>query len=150
MCLCLSSPAYAQSQTTVPLVTGEVTLANATRFTAAIANRVDTVVGLQITVSPADDLDHGFLVDEASEGAYISKTEPQRGGVQINAPSAYWRHGSWVIDGFYVVKYGGMGQGIMGYSLTPTDEGAVRLSGVPIREVDVNDLPLEPRLREAD
>lgn len=144
----ISGPVMAQSQKDVPLIVGTVTPANAENFTTFLANRVDTVVGLKVTVQPSDDRSpEGYLVDAnaGAEGAYISVTEGRMGGVQINAPDAYWYIGSYVIDGFYVVKYGGMGQGIMGYQLRSADEAAVRLSNVAIVTADVDALATEKR-----
>lgn len=147
--LACSASAAAQSQSDVPLYVGEVTTANAERFTAALANHVDKVVGLQIafdTISEGDTLIDG----SPNGGAYISYSNPYYGGVQINIPDAYWRHGQWVADGFYTVKYGGMGQGIMGYYLRPADEAAIRLSEKPIIQRPVASLPPVEREKSAD
>lgn len=145
---CFGSAA-AQSQSDVPLYVGEVTTANAERFTTTLSNHVDKVVGLQIafgTISEGDLLTDG----SPNGGAYISYANSYSGGVQINIPDAYWRHGQWVADGFYTVKYGGMGQGIMGYYLRPADEAAIRLSGKPIVQHPVESLPPVERERTAD
>lgn len=145
-CLSLASPAASQSQSLVPVFTGKVTYENSERFAVALANRVDSIVGLQVTVDPADDRSQsGYLVNRLSDagGVYISRTEGRMGGIQINAPDAYWRHGSYVIDGFYVVKYSGMGQGIMGYRLQPVDEAVVRLSPARLVEIDADAIPRE-------
>lgn len=148
-----SNPALAQSQSVVPVFTGEVTYENSERFTVALANRVDTIVGVQVTVDPTNaSSPDGYLVDGISDsgGVYISRTEGRMGGIQINARDAYWRHGSYVIDGFYVVKYGGMGQGIMGYQLQPVDEAAVRLSPARLVEVDADAILFEAQAATAD
>ncbi|QCQ99146.1 hypothetical protein [Brevundimonas sp. SGAir0440] len=142
-------PAAAQSQSEVPLYVGEVTAANAERFTSTLSNQVDKVVGLQIvfgTISEGDVLTDGSL----NGGAYISFANSYAGGVQINIPDAYLRHGEWVADGFYTIKYGGMGQGIMGYYLRPADEAAIRLSEKPIVQRPVEALPPVERTRTAD
>lgn len=147
--LALAPPAAAQSQAFVPLYVGEVTAANAERFTVTLSNHVDEVVGLQIAF---DTLDVGDTLSDASPngGAYISFANSYSGGVQINIPDAYWRHGQWIADGFYTVKYGGMGQGIMGYYLRPADEASIRLSSRPITQMPVDDLPIVERVRSAD
>lgn len=149
----LPSHAWAQSQTIIPIYTGQVTRETSEPFTTALANRVDSIVGVQVIVDPTDDRSpDGYLVDRISEdgGVYISRTSGNQGGVQINAPTAYWRHGSYVIDGYFIVKYGGMGQGIMGYQLKPVDEAAVLLSSSRRTVVAVDDIPLEPRAQTAD
>lgn len=142
------SQARAQSQVYIPVLTGDLTFDNSRQFNLAIANRVDTIVGVKVSVDPTDDrTPAGYLVDQIGDegGVYISRTDAEGGGIQINAPSAYWRQGSYIIDGFFVVKYGGMGQGIMGYQLKPVDDAAVLLSPAQRQMVDVDHLPLEQR-----
>ena len=147
--LVLSSPVAAQNQENVPLYLGELTVANAERFTTTIANHVDEVVGLQISFSTLNAGD--VLTDESpSGGAYISFANSYSAGVQLNIPDAYWRHGQWIADGFYTVKYGGMGQGIMGYQLRPADEASIRLSQKPIVRINVENLPTVQRQKTAD
>ncbi|WP_406852986.1 hypothetical protein WEU32_04190 [Brevundimonas sp. BH3] len=139
-----SGVSFAQSQSHVPLYVGEITSANAERFTATLSEHVDQVVGLKIdfnTIREGNTLAEGA----ANGGAYISYARPYYGGIQINIADAYLRHGRWIADGFYTVKYGGMGQGIMGYFLRPADEAAIRLSGKPIVERPVASLPLVER-----
>ena len=150
----LPATAMAQAQAEIPVYSGEVTAENAERLTHALANRVDTIVGLQVEVSPTDDKSPaGYLVDQitADAGVFISTTYPQQGGgVQINVPTAYWRHGSYIIDGFYVVKYGGMGQGILGYQLKPVDDAVVLLSSARRVTVETDKIPREQRAVVAD
>lgn len=149
----LAGAATAQSQRTVPVYTGQVTYENSQSFTTALANRVDTIVGVKASVAPTEaGVLNGYLVDSMADdaGVYISRTEGRMGGIQINAPSAYWRHGNYIIDGFFVVKYGGMGQGVMGYQLKPVDEAAVLLSQVPHVEVRVDAIPVEEQAAVAD
>tara|TARA_R110000787_G_scaffold47687_7_gene115372 strand:- start:7441 stop:7926 length:486 start_codon:yes stop_codon:yes gene_type:complete len=149
----MAGPVLAQSQNVIPVYSGQVTFENSERFTIAVANRVDTIVGVKLTVDPTDNRSpQGYLVDRMSDdgGVYISRTHRNMGGVQINASSAYWRHGSYVIDGFFVVKYGGMGQGVMGYQLQPVDEAAVLLSSAQRITIDANDIPAEARAVSAD
>lgn len=149
----LPATAMAQAQAEIPVYSGEVTADNAERLNAALANRVDTIVGLQVEVSPTDDKSPaGYLVDQitADAGVFISTTYPQGGGVQINAPTAYWRHGSYIIDGFYVVKYGGMAQGILGYQLKPVDDAVVLLSSARRVTMETDKIPREQRAVVAD
>lgn len=149
----LSTRVEAQSQAAVPVFTGEVTATNSQQFNTALANRVDAIVGVKVTVDPTDDRSPaGYLVDQLDEngGVYISQVDREGSGIQINAPSAFWRHGSYVIDGFFVVKYGGMGQGIMGYQLKPVDEATVLLSPVERQTVGLDHLVLERRAFVAD
>lgn len=133
----------------IPVYSGQVTFENSERLTTAVANRVDTIIGVKLTVDPTDARSpEGYLVDRMSDdgGAYVSRTQGNMGGIQINVPSAYWRHGSYVIDGFFVVKYGGMGQGIMGYQLQPVDEAVVLLSPAQRVTIEANDIPPEMRV----
>ena len=145
----LSPQAMAQNQQSVALYSGEVTLANAERFTSTLANHVEEVIGLQISFATIEDGD--LLTGESADtGAFISYADSYSGGVEINMPDAYWRHGEWVADGFYTVKYGGMGQGIMAYYLRPADEASIRLSAKPIVTIAVDALPPVERDRTAD
>jgi hypothetical protein len=49
----------------------------------------------------------------------------------------HWQHGGWNVDGFYLVKPGGLHQGISSFGLMQTDEAAVRLNPA-VRFVRVN------------
>lgn len=149
----LPTAASAQAQNEIPVYSGGVTPENAERLTHALANRVDTIVGLKIDVAPTDEKSpSGYLVDQITDdgGVFISTTYSGGGGVQINVPTAYWRHGSYIVDGFYVVKYGGMGQGIMGYQLKPVDDAVVLLSSVRRITVNTDRIPREQRNVVAD
>lgn len=149
----MAGPVMAQNQPVVPIYAGQITYENSGRFTTALANRVDTIVGVKVTLDPTSkDSPDGYLVGQIRDdgGAYVSRTEGNMGGVQINAPSAYWRHGSYVIDGFFVVKYGGMGQGIRGYQLQPVDDAAVLLSMALRVTIEADDIPAESQTALAD
>jgi hypothetical protein len=129
--LALASAAAAAPQKVVVRFTGEVTVDNAAAFTQAIAARRDQVVGVSISVGANSDAEfktRHYLVGADNDMLSIFKGPNRESGVEVVTKDFRFEHGVWVVDGFYVVKDGGMHQGVVSYGLVPTDEGAVRLN----------------------
>lgn len=125
-----ATPAIAQSLT-VTRLTGEVTSANFTAFCGLVADAVDKVIGLKVQIdSPLPDPQDTELLDGGA--AYLFDGEE----IELNADKGViWLHGSIVFDGFYLIKYGGMHQGILSFGLQQVDEATVILNPA-IRVVD--------------
>lgn len=125
-----ATPAIAQTRT-ITRLTGEVTSANFTAFCGVVADAVDRVIGLKVQIdSPLPDPQDSELQD--SGAVYLFDGEE----IELNADKgAIWLHGSIVFDGFYLIKYGGMHQGILSFGLQQVDEAAVILNPA-IRVVD--------------
>lgn len=125
-----AAPALAQTST-ITRLTGQVTSANFANFCGLVSDAVDKVIGLKVHIdSPLPDPQDTKLLDEG--GAYLFDGE----AIELNADKgAIWLHGSIVFDGFYLIKYGGMHQGIMSVGLQQVDEATVILNPA-IRVID--------------
>lgn len=117
---------------TVIEYSGEVNERTADRFAQVISNNVDRVIGLKITVQPGDNSDFsrsGYLAEVDGPQFVLSKSDPQNGGIEVVTNGAVGRSGGmFMLDGIYVVKSGGMHQGIASFGLQPVDEASVRLN----------------------
>lgn len=138
-------PAEAAGRATLTLlrITGTVTADNATRFTEFVAEHQDKVIGLQVRVTPGTPTDFAakhYLAESDDRLFVVFKRGDDEGGIEVVAPKgeAVWLHGEYVLDGFYVVKSGGMHQGTLSYGLEKTDEGVIRANpNVVVKDVPV-------------
>ena len=118
----------------IPKFVGTVNAGNALRFLGGITDRVDKIVGLQVFIEPSSDetfRKKHYSVDEDERQFSISSgATGDSGGLEMVAPAeeVQFLHGSYVLDGFYVVKSGGMHQGTASVGLEKVNEGAVLLS----------------------
>jgi hypothetical protein len=130
----LSSSAPRTHVGTMPKYVGTISPDNAPQFLVDVANRLDQIVGIKVEVVPSGNDDpHKYLVDRDDRLFVISasaKNNFAQEGIEIVAPyqEASFLHGSWVLDGFYVVKSGGVHQGIASFGLQKVNEGEVLLS----------------------
>lgn len=104
---------------------------------------IDYVIGLDIYVeeTPDGEGERNRMVATHGDGRMtIYKVAPTGGSeIIINGQlSRQWA--MWRADGFYLVKSGGMQQGICSLGLLPTDEALVRLSPA----VKIINIKLEP------
>lgn len=130
-------------------VGGAVTAANYTGLEAFLFNSLDTVVGLKVAFPQGDTQEAGGLDAGESEGRFVAHLAGPGGESEIVADKGFsFQHGSYVFDGFFVVKSGGMNQGIISLYLDRADESAVLLSGVPITDIRID--RLDPTLRKQD
>jgi len=115
----------------VQRLVGNIIATNAVRALAMIADNQDKIVGLQVNVAGGSDeqfAKFGYLVSN-DEPAYFLVSAGKDGGYEVLIKDGYrWEHGGYVIDGFYLVKSGGMHQGTLSYGLEPVSEAAVRLN----------------------
>ena len=84
-------------------------------------------------VEPGGDSDYarsGYLADADGPQFVISKSDLQRGnGIEVVTNGTVGRDaGMFTLDGIYIVKAGGMHQGIASFGLQPVDEATVRLN----------------------
>lgn len=123
----------------IPKLTGNVVEANAFATFGAIAEREDSIIGLKLWVDPsavdAPEPQIYIVAPPTAEGnaftLFARDAADETSGIELVLPQAedvMWMHGSHVIDGFFLVKSGGMNQGILSYALKPVDEAAVLLS----------------------
>jgi hypothetical protein len=57
--------------------------------------------------------------------------------IDVNGGYYYGSMGTYVLDGYFLVKAGGIHQGVVSCSLMPVDEARVILSGTRIRHVNL-------------
>lgn len=115
----------------VPILTGHLTAENFGFFEEFVIENLDRVVGLDMWVDQADDEARLQAHAEADDKLFIFylRPEPQ---TQISVLEGHnFRHGSYIFDGFFVVKASGTYQGVLTYFLKSTDEAQVRLSNIP-------------------
>jgi hypothetical protein len=135
---CAAVPAAAAGADPILKVGGIVSRANFGGLISFMLNSVDNIVGLQLFVPANDAFDKGVVTTDSDRMLSIFN----RGSdVEIAVSSGYtYRGGDFVLDGFFLAKYGGMHQGIHSVGLSATDESAVLLSGREVRELDINRL----------
>lgn len=136
----LIAPVQAAS-VTITRVNGGVTDANFKGLDAFLSNSVDAVIGLKLSF-PAEDQNRDGTVQAYKDGdLFISYLAGPETETQVSAESGYdFRHGEYVFDGFYLVKYGGIFQGITALALQPVDEAQVILSGAKINDIEIDSL----------
>jgi len=127
-------PTHAVAARTVVTYTGAVNVHTADRFLDLISRNVDKVIGLKVYIDPNTDeqFEHdGYLALYVEDQLSVSKGPPGGGGGGIevvkNGPIDRTM-GFYVIDGFFIVKAGGVHQGVASFGLQPVDEAAVRLN----------------------
>lgn len=121
------------SQRVVEELRGTVDDASYPRFERFVTGHLDQVIGLRLDVQSSSD---GHVSVSGEDGQFvISRTT--NAADEIVASSGYgYLHGAYRFDGFFIVKSGGIHQGVMSYGLLPVSEALVRLNAaVRIRSV---------------
>jgi hypothetical protein len=122
-------------------VTGEITAAGFKGFEQFLFNSLDAVIGLKIAFAANEDANAGDLSASQKNGQFVAYLSGPGGESEIVATEGFqYLHGDYVFDGFFVVKSGGMHQGIISLYLARTDEAQVRLSSARIVELDAKRL----------
>lgn len=105
-------------------LSGEVDAAHADAFLAKVADHLDGIVGVQVWIEPTEEGDATYQVGQDDERLVVSNET-----YELLAPKGAWRweHGRYVVDGFFLVKNGGVHQGVSSLGLEPMSESAVRL-----------------------
>lgn len=127
-------PAQRPSARIVIVYTGEVNARTADRFLTTVSRNVDKVIGVKILVEPSRDGElerTGYLALFTDDQLGISMTDPKglKGGVEVvkNGPVQRMM-GEYSVDGMFLVKPGGLNQGVASFGLKPVDEATVRLN----------------------
>lgn len=126
----LPAPPQVRGPTIIELH-GHVTVANYPRFEKFISENLNNVVGLQLSFDQSRDED-ALQANASSDGfsAYLKD-----GSSEIVASRGVsFQHGFHIFDGFFLIKSGGMHQGVVSYGLVPANEDVIRLSGNEIRK----------------
>jgi hypothetical protein len=96
-----------------------------------VFDEVDYVIGLDLMIQETtDSAPEEQMVASYSDGQLVVyKTRKSGGGSEIVINGGLSRQWAmWRADGFYLVKSGGMNQGICSVGLLPTDEALIRLN----------------------
>ncbi|MBL6458310.1 hypothetical protein JMJ55_23505 [Belnapia sp. T6] len=120
----------ASAQVAISQLEGALTQENFAQFEEFISDNLDKVIGLKLSAA-ANTGRSGLQVTETNgQVAIYLPHDPKRvGSIEVVANSGYrWEHGGYVFDGFFLVKSGGMHQGIISYGLLPVSEAQVRLT----------------------
>lgn len=105
---------------------GKLTRQNYDRFSEVVFDEINNVIGLDLMIEPTleagVDGDDRYSVAHHGDRLITYKVE-DAGGVEIlvnGGLSLQW--GMWRADGFYLIKSGGMHQGICSVGLLPVDD----------------------------
>ena len=122
-------------------VNGEITKSDYKGFEQFLINSLDSVIGLKVYFL-ADSSDvQGELSVGANNGQFVAYINGDVAESEIVATEGFqFLHGDYVFDGFFIVKSGGMHQGIISLYLQKTDEAQVRLSAAKIIDVQAGRL----------
>lgn len=123
-------------------VNGAVTPKNFKGLEAFLLNSMDTVIGLRIRFEASEDPVSASL----SDGKFVAYLSGEDAQSEIVANKGFVsQHGGYDFDGFFVVKSGGMHQGIISLFLDAAADATVLLSGAKIIDVDINRLRADIR-----
>ncbi|MEJ2818507.1 DUF2939 domain-containing protein [Caulobacter sp. CCG-8] len=105
-------------------LSGEVDAAHAEAFLSKVADHLDGIVGVQVWIEPSEGPEATYQVGQDDDRLVISNET-----YELLAPKGAWRweHGRYVVDGFFLVKNGGVHQGVSSLGLEAVSESAVRL-----------------------
>lgn len=119
----MASGATATDGRTITVLSGEVDDANLQRVCLLIADAKDQVIGLKLRFNPPVTDRWSVEIQSVGDG-YIFDGEIEL----IVSGGANWINGALALDGFWLVKYGGMHQGVLSFGLHPVDEAQIRLN----------------------
>jgi hypothetical protein len=137
------------AQASILRVNGEVTAKSYKGLEVFLMNSLDTLVGLKVSFPQSDSSEPGALTASADGGKFIGFVAGPGSETEMVADAGFaFQHGSFVFDGFFVVKSGGMHQGIVSLYLDKADESAVLLSGTPVKDISID--RLDPTIRKQD
>ncbi len=139
---CLLSNKVANAgQSKVYLVSGSITASNYKGFEQFLFNSMDTIIGLKVDFAANENASDGEVSANATDNQFVAYLSVSNAESEIVATENFqYLHGDFVIDGFFVVKSGGMHQGTISLYLQKTDEAQVRLSSAKIVEIQASRL----------
>jgi hypothetical protein len=127
-------------------VSGRVTPSNVRGLQVFLLNSVDAIVGLKVHFSAENRRGPGIVTADADGGSFSSYMAGDDAEIEIFAEDGYeYRSGDFVFDSFYLVKYGGMHQGILSVSISKVPESSVLLSGLKVTDIEID--RLNPKIR---
>lgn len=112
-----------KDERTITVLRGEVDDVNLQQVSSLIADANDNVIGLKLRFNPPQN-DRWSVEIQDEGGGYVFDGE-----IELNVSGgACWVNGALSLDGFWLVKYGGMHQGILSFGLQRVDEAQIRLN----------------------
>jgi hypothetical protein len=140
----LGAPSFAAQK--IYRVNGRVSPNNVRGLQVFLLNSVDAIVGLKLHFSSEKRHGPGIVTADADDGSFSSYMAGEGAEIEIFAEDGYeYRSGDFVFDSFYLVKYGGMHQGIHSVSLNKVTESSVLLSGLKVTDIEID--RLNPKIR---
>lgn len=116
-----ATPVVAQTRTLIRYV-GMVSAANFPDFLGLVADSTDAVIGLRVSIDPQREPRAAQLDPDGSAHLYDGETE-----ITV-LTGAHWAHGGIVLNGFWLVRYGGMYQGVMTFQLEQVPDAMIALN----------------------
>lgn len=117
-------------QQTIVTYTGTVDAGSAERLLDLIGNSTDEIVGLKLVVERSKDSDQRYFTHLDGGRLNITEGDPLSGPREVivnGGIGTTWD--MWTIDGFYLIKSGGMhAAGALSYGALPVDEAEIRLN----------------------
>ncbi len=95
------------------------------RFDKFVTSHLDKIIGLKIAVSASENKMFSASTDKTMFVIY--KLEDAEDEIVSTSDYSY-QHGAYEFDGFFIVKSGGIHQGVVSYALESVSEAAVRLN----------------------
>ncbi len=132
----VAQTAVAQSRPRISVLSGSVTVRNYVKLESFLSRNLDKIVGLKIYFDSASH--PAPLVAGVSEKRFVAyKRIPETTSEIVASDGFYWLHGGYQFDGYFVVKSGGMHQGVISYGLQKVPEDRVILSNPDLRPVQL-------------
>jgi hypothetical protein len=137
----LAADVASAGQAKVYLVNGPITTSNYKGFEQFLFNSMDTIIGLKVDFSANENASEGEVFADATDNQFVAYLIGANRESEIVATENFqYLHGNFVVDGFFVVKSGGMHQGVVSLYLQKTDEAQVRLSSAKILQIQADRL----------
>lgn len=140
--LAMMSSTIAQAkQSKIYVVNGEVDAKTYKAFEQFLFSSMDNVIGLKINFPANENAKDGEMSASQNDGQFVAYLDGPNSASEVVAVEGFqFLHGDFVFDGFFLVKSGGMHQGVISLSLQKTDEAVVRLSVARLVNIQANRL----------
>jgi hypothetical protein len=123
---------------TITSIEGYLDEKNVDQLWNLIGNNLDHIVRLKIEVTDTgNNVGPSLPLNAIGEGGQLAIWK-RNGSFEIVVNDEYhYGHGNYILDGYFLVKSGGIHQGVVSCGLIPVDEARVVLSGARIKHVNL-------------
>lgn len=115
---------------TLVIYTGTVDAGSAERLLDLIGDSTDKIIGLKLIVERSKESDERYFTNLHEGRLNITEGDPLAGPRELivnGGIGTTWD--MWTVDGFYLIKSGGMhAAGALSYGAVPVDEADIRLN----------------------